>query len=91
MAVAKNTVGTMEKSTEVMQAMNKLVKAPELSKTMMEMQREMAKVDKMSLCVALDCVTRVDSGRVEARLLVAHRFFLRDSVSAFESLSPPDA
>lgn len=31
----------MKKSTEVMMVMNKLVKLPELQKTMMEMSREM--------------------------------------------------
>ena len=40
-AAMVRAAGCMKKSTEVMRRMNKLVKLPELQKTMMEMQREM--------------------------------------------------
>ncbi|EFJ43867.1 hypothetical protein VOLCADRAFT_102242 [Volvox carteri f. nagariensis] len=36
--------GTLSKSTEVMKAVNTVIKAPELQKTMMEMSKEMMKV-----------------------------------------------
>ena len=36
--------GAFEKSTEIMKLMGKLIKAPELSATMREMQAEMAKM-----------------------------------------------
>ena len=36
--------GSLEKSTEVMQAMSKLIKVPEIAGTMRDMSKEMMKV-----------------------------------------------
>ena len=36
--------GSLEKSTEVMQAMSKLIKVPEIAATMRDMSKEMMKV-----------------------------------------------
>ncbi len=41
--------GSLQQSTEVMKAMQQLVKLPELQKTMMDMSREMMKVRKKKL------------------------------------------
>lgn len=39
--------GALEKSTEVMQSMQKLIKVPEIQSAMMEMSKEMMKVCKL--------------------------------------------
>lgn len=38
--------GAIEKSTEVMQCMQKLIKVPQIQATMMELSKEMMKVPK---------------------------------------------
>ena len=41
--------GAIGKSTEVMKAMQNLVKVPEIQQSMMELSREMAKVSQLSI------------------------------------------
>ena len=63
-AAMVRAAGCMKKSTEVMATMNKLVKLPELQKTMMEMQREMERAGLIEEMVG-DAMDSLDGDDVE--------------------------
>ena len=63
-AAMVRAAGCMKKSTEVMRCMNKLVKLPELQKTMMEMQREMERSGLIEEVVG-DALDELDGDDVE--------------------------
>lgn len=63
-AAMVRAAGCMKKSTEVMACMNKLVKLPELQKTMLEMQREMERSGLIEEMVG-DALDDLDGDDVE--------------------------